>query len=166
MLEVAQKYKDILSLKFCDCVMNPRYKYYNGSSYWDEYKPTDSMWVKHEFVSVRDGTVIGYFKYGISRETYSANALQIINFESCPSITFSKDLRQFLINVFEKYGFNKLNYVCVPENPIIETYRKMTKKFGGRIVGTKKQEFLLEDGKLYNCELFEITKDEYYSNKR
>ena len=44
---------------------------------------------------------------------------------------------------------------------IEKTYDKMVKKYGGNIIGIKRDEAKLIDGKFYDLKLYEILADEY-----
>jgi hypothetical protein len=160
MLDVAIKYKEQLNKLQYDLWFNDKYKYWNNSIYYQEFQINSDTWNKHQFVSVKDGKVIGYIAYNIARETNSVYALSVINF-SDNKIIFGKDLRQALNDIFDKYRFNKIDFTVVIGNPIEETYDKMVKKYGGNIIGIKRDEAKLIDGKFYDLKLYEILADEY-----
>lgn len=161
MLDIAQKYENKLKILFANIVFDMQFKFFIGSSYRDEYKASDSTWNKHEFVSIYKDKIIGYLKYRIDRDSNVANGMQIINFTNKPNIIFAKDLKQFLIDIFEKYQFRKLRYACYVGNPIEESYDKMTLKHGGRIVGIQKENDKLLDGNYYDCKLYEILRKDF-----
>jgi len=161
LLDIAQKYEDQLKLLFANITFDERFMFLSGASYRDVYRVSDSTWGQHEFVSIYKNEIIGYFKYTINRDSYYANNLQIVNFTCKPNIIFSKDLKQCLTNIFEKYKFRKLSYCCFIGNPIEKSYDKMTIKHGGRIVGIEKEASRLLDGNFYDCKLYEILKKDY-----
>lgn len=166
MLHVAIKYAEQLRNKFHSVWFDERYKFWAGSNFFEEWQPAESTWVNHQFVSVRDGEVIGYIAYEIDRGAGDlAYGLNIINFESEPSATFAMDLGQALENIFDKFNLRKLNFYVVVGNPIEKSYDKMCEKYGGRIVGTQKQNTRLFDGKYYDEKLYEILKEDYENRK-
>lgn len=56
-----------------------------------------------------------------------------------------------------------MNFIVVVGNPIEKSYDKMIKKYGGRIVGTYKEDVKLIDGEYYDKKLYEILASEYFS---
>lgn len=165
MLEHAIKYQDILRIKFRETWFNERYKFWNSANYFEDFTAQDSTWVEHQFASVRNGEVIGYIGYKINRADGDAvYALSIINFEESPSATFSLDLGKALKNIFEKYNFRKLTFSVIVGNPIEKAYDKMCERYGGRIVGTLKENVRLFDGKYYDEKLYEIMREDYFNN--
>jgi hypothetical protein len=60
---------------------------------------------------------------------------------------------------------NKLSYCVVIGNPIEAKWDKLTKEFGGRVIGIKEQDVVLQDGKLYDIKEYEILARDYF-NKR
>lgn len=140
MLDVAIRYIEQIKEKFHHTWFEDRYKYWNYANYFEEWNPAESTWVNHQFVSVRNGEVIGYIGYDIDRASGDvAYALNIINFEDNPSLTFSMDLGRALKDIFEKYNLRKLCFSVIVGNPIEKSYDKMCEKYGGRIVGIKKE---------------------------
>lgn len=162
MLDIAINYAEQVKLKFRQTWFKERYKYWTGTNYSDEWNPVESTWVDHQFVSERNGEVIGYIGYGIDRASGDvAHHLNIINFEEKPSITFARDLGQALTDIFEKYNFRKLSFYVVVGNPIEKSYDKMCERYGGRIVGIKRKNTRLIDGKYYDEKLYEIFREDY-----
>ena len=161
MLEPAIKYKDQLEKLQYDIWFQEKYKYWNCSVYYEAINIDINTWDKHQFVSVVNGNVIGYIGYNISREDNSTYSLSILNFTD-DKISFGMDLGQALKDIFEKYHFRKLNFNVVVGNPIEKSYDKMIKKYGGRIIGTKKEDVKLIDGEYYDKKMYEILAIEYF----
>jgi len=164
MLDVAGKYEQELQNLFANIMFNDKYKFYLGSSYMDKYKPYESTWNGHEFVSIHDRKIIGYMGYTIDRDANFAYSLRVINFED-KNLLFSKDLKRFLQNIFEKFNFRKLKFGVVVGNPIEKAYDRICLKFGGRIVGTYKQDTKLFDGQYYDWKMYEIFREDYLKSK-
>lgn len=143
-----------------------KYKYYIGATYSENFEAAKSTWGRHEFVSLdKDSHVIGYIGYSVSQTENKAYSLGIVNF-SDNKITFGKDVAQVIDNIFLKFNFNKLSYGVYAGNPIEATYDKLTKKYGGNIIGTMRRETKLMDGQLYDYKMYEIFKEDYVKNMR
>jgi hypothetical protein len=78
---------------------------------------------------------------------------------------FGKDIITALKEVFERYRFNKISFNVVRGNPVEKTYDKLIGRYNGRIVGIKKQEVRLLDGKLYDTKEYEILAVDYFNRK-
>lgn len=166
MLDVAIRHEAELVDLFRSVWFKDRYKYWTCSNFNEDYKVNTSTWVNHEFVSIRNGRVIGYIGYSIDRaDLDSAYALNIINFEERPSVTFARDLGNALTDIFEKYKLRKLSFSVVIGNPIEKSYDKMCNMYGGRIVGVKKKHVRLIDGELYDEKLYEVLREDYERRK-
>lgn len=166
MLDVAIRYQDQLIDKFRSVWLKERYKFWTGTSYFDDWQPINSTWVDHQFVSIRNGEVIGYIGYAINRADGDiVHDLNIINFEDKPSVVFAQDLGQALMDIFEKYNFRKLNFCVIAGNPAEKAYDKMIKRYGGRVVGYRKENTRLFDGKYYDNKLYEVMREEYFRKK-
>ena len=162
MLEPAIKYKDQLEKLQYNIWFNDKYKYYNYNTYYNSMQIDDNTWNRHQFVSVFNDEVIGYIAYDISRNDNSVDGLRIINFSDNKAV-FGVDLGKALRDIFEKYKFRKLNFNVLIGNPIEKSYDKMIKKYGGRIVGTCKEDIKLSDGQYYDRKLYEIFASEYFN---
>lgn len=166
MLVPAINYSCQLTEKFNEIWFDDKYKYFNFASYYDSFKVDDSSWNKHQFVSIdNNGNIIGYIGYNVDRQTYSCNGLGIVNFTD-NKIIFGKDLRQALVDIFEKYKFRKLNFSVLIGNPIEKTYDKLIEKYNGRIVGIYFEDIKLMDGEFYNKKSYEIFRDDYLRAKK
>ena len=60
---------------------------------------------------------------------------------------------------FEKFGFNKIQGVCMSCNP---ASRRVMEKIGMKFEGTLRQD-LLKDGIYYDIDRLSILKSEYYN---
>lgn len=165
MLDIAIKYEEELKYLFRNLWFQDKYKYYNYSIYFSDFEIDKDSWNRHQFVSLdKDGSIIGCICYDIDRETNSAKNLNIVNFTDNAKI-FGIDLKRAIIDIFEKFKFNKLRFTVVIGNPVEESYDKLVNTYGGRIVGLYKYEAKLFDGSLRDVKLYEITKDEYNAAK-
>lgn len=166
MLDLAINYVEQVKQKFRSTWFEDKYKYYHCANFCEDWTPEESTWVRHQFVSVKDGEVIGYIGYQIDRSAGDlVYGLNIINFESVPSMTFSIDLGHTLKNIFEKFGLRKLSFSVVVGNPIESSYDNMCERYGGRIVGVQKDHVRLIDNKFYDEKLYEILSEDYWKSK-
>lgn len=165
MLDLAIKYQDQVISKFRDTWFKDKYKYFNNANYFEDWVIKDSTWTNHQFVSVRNGEVIGYIGYNIDRSWDLVNDLAIINFEDSPSMVFAADMGHAIRDIFEKYQFRKLCFSVIVGNPIEKAYDKMCLKYGGRIAGIRKKNARLIDGNFYDEKLYEIFREDYINAK-
>lgn len=166
MLDVAVKYNEELKNKMCGIWFKDKYKYYNFDTYYEVYEPDTKSWNRHEFASLdSSGNVIGFIKYNIDRQTYSCSGLAAINFTENKA-TFGIDMGTVLIDIFDKFKFNKLSFSVVIGNPIEKSYDKVISRFGGRIVGVFKKDTKLIDGDFYDVKHYEIFREDYLKSKK
>lgn len=166
MLDVAIKYEEELKSLFRNLWFQDKYKYYNYSIYFSDFEIDKDSWNRHQFVSLdNEGSIIGCICYDICRETNSVRNLNIVNFTDSAKTLFGIDLKRVIVDIFERFKFNKLRFTVVIGNPIEKSYDKLINTYGGRIVGVYKDEAKLFDGGLYDVKLYEITKDEYEAIK-
>ncbi|HEX2986087.1 MAG TPA: GNAT family protein [Caproiciproducens sp.] len=163
MLDLAAKYESELQMSFADAFMNPKNLFYFGGGYSDKYKASETTWNKHEFVSIKDGKVLGYLSYNINQRTNSADGMCAINF-GAKNLTFSNDFMQFLKDIFDRFKFRKLSFGVYIGNPAEKMYDRYIKKFGGRIVGISKGSDRLTDGNYYDYKMYEIFRDDYLNH--
>jgi len=175
MLDHAKKHEEKLRQLFLDIDFDPFYKYSDLSVYRETFKLPENTWESNHFVSVCNDTkqgqiILGMVKYSISRINNSVQGLFIIRFggeksKDAPNgYIFGNDVMTAIKDIFEKYNFNKINFVVVIGNPIEKTYDKLVKRYNGRIVGIRKQDTRLIDNKLYDVKEYEILADDYFKS--
>lgn len=165
MIDIANKYADELKNKFFDTWGKEKYKYWQINGY-DKGCPAfpETNYNEAHFVILDNNDIIGYISYTIYRQTKSIGNFEAVNF-SDNKILFGLSLFRVLKNVFEKDGFNKINFNVAVGNPIEKSYDVFIKRYGGRIVGTYKDDIILSDGTLCDYKLYEIMKVDYLKNK-
>lgn len=167
MLKLAYFYKQQLQEEYQKIIFDEKYKFYFCQSYWDyEFHTStgDSNWYGIEYVSVnKDGDIIGYLGADINRDSNKVNCLKIINFKNKGNITFSKDLYNFLMELFTKYKVRKIEFSVVVGNPIEKMYDKYVQKYGGHIAGQYTKYIKLIDGEYYDYKMYEIFREDYLS---
>lgn len=161
MIDSAVNHIEELKKKFNSIWFQDKYKYYNYNMWYDNFEVDNNTWHRHQFVSIdSNGNVIGYISYSVNRQTYNASELAIINF-SDNIFTFGKDLKQVLVDIFEKFKFEKLSFSVVVGNPIEKSYDKLIAKYGGFIIGISTQETKLYDNEYYPVKYYEILRENY-----
>jgi len=164
MLKSAYLYQEEIQIEYEKIKFDEKYKYYFVHSYRNEkfkLMQGNKDWDGIEFVSVKDGEVIGYLMATIDKDWNVATGLRIINFKNKGNITFASDLYKFLESLFVKYEVRKLQFQCICGNPIEGMYIKYCERYGGNIVGTFHDAILLDDGKVYDYKLFEVFKKDF-----
>ena len=161
MLDVAINHIEELKKKFNSIWFQEKYKFYNYDMWFNNVEVDDNTWNRHQFVSLNNnGEIIGYIAYQVERQTHNASKLAIINFTD-NKIVFGRDLKQVLVDIFEKFKFNKLSFSVVIGNPIEKSYDKMVKKYGGCVVGVAANETKLYDNEWYPVKYYEILRENY-----
>lgn len=164
MLKPAQRYEGELADSFRKIWFDEKYMFYNNGCFYQDFETLENTLDGHQFVSVINGTVIGFIGYSIDRVGNIVYDFNAINF-SDNKIAFSKDLVQAVDEVFTKFNFNKIEFEVLKGNPAEKMYDKFIKQCGGRIVGTYTDHVQLIDGKLYDCKMYELFKKNYMKNR-
>ena len=162
MLKPAFAYKDKLQQKYNEVIFQDKYKFWNCDNYWEyEFKLSPDSWTSIEMVSVDSaGNVIGFFKAGITRAVEKVSSLSVANFCDA-NLVFSKDLKQFILDLLFKFNFRKIEWTVVIGNPAEKTYDKFIEKYGGQITGIHRETTRLQDGNYYDMKGYEIFKSEF-----
>lgn len=165
MLVPAQFYTDEIKKALLNTWYVDKYKYYHNGSFFDEVEIENTTWNRHQFAAIdKNNGLRGYISYNINRQNYYVDSICAINFTN-DIVGFSYDLRQALTDIFEKYGFAKITFCVVVGNPIESSYDQLVEKWGGRIVGTFKEDVLLFDNKKYDRKYYEIMASDYFNHK-
>ena len=98
--------------------------------------------------------ILAYFSASINRRLYKVDSIEVIIFKK--DLVSSRDLLTFVKNLTDKFGFHKVNFEAVVGSPGEVVYDKHLKILNARIVGIKKKETRLSDGKWYDVKLYEI----------
>lgn len=164
MLKRAIQYKSQINNLFIEASDNPKNRFFT-QSYW-EYIPkiTESNWTNQQMVSVdKSDNVIGWLEAEISVKQHYINNLSVIRFRDDEryNYTFSKDFHEFFAKLFMHYEYRKINYNSVVDSPNEKWYDEFTMKYGGRIVGVKKEHFAMENGKLCDLKIYELFRNEF-----
>lgn len=162
MLKIAKPFEAALTAKLMDICFVEKYKYYHASNYvsYDIQLDNDS-WNKIEMVSVdKNNEILGFFVATINRTAHTISNISAINFGE-KNLTFSRDFRQFIENLFVVHKFRKIVFEVLVGNPAENMYDKYCERYGGRIIGTLKEEVLLYDGTYCDLKKYEIMKTDF-----
>jgi hypothetical protein len=165
MLEAAILHTEELNRLIPQTAYEDKYKYLNCGWIGLTYKPKEDNWQGNEFVSVhKHGRVTGYIAYEIHRQAYKVNNFVMMNFTN-DKVTFGKDLLQAIMDIFLKFGFNKMNFMVHCGNPIERSYDRLVERLGGRISGYYQDEVKLSDGTYCDSKSYEITLKDFLGSK-
>jgi hypothetical protein len=165
MLEWAKKYEDQLKKIQMDKMFDLSYQWEwigHARQILLPTDETDTYW----FVSTVKGQVIGEMGYTHDYMPKSAGHIFCAHFTNDNYFTFGKDLTQMVYDIFDKFHFNKASYSVVIGNPAEKTWDKFTKKYGGRIIGYREEDVVLQDGLLYDIKDYEIMAEKFFKAKR
>lgn len=157
--------EDLVQTMINKCWFNEYYKYFNQG--WNEVEKIEESTEKtHQFVSVnKNGQLCGIIFYHIDRRTNSVCGLNAASFRA-DKLTFAKDLRQAIDDIFCKFNFRKLCFGVVIGNPVERTYDRFIERYGGRIAALYKEDTLLQDGTLADIKVYELFKTEYMKHRK
>jgi hypothetical protein len=140
---------------------HPKMKYL-VEDVWDFTIPVDSSNDKYlQFVSVDpSGTIQGFFSAEVNRKLYHITNLEVIHLVHDKDIrsntVFSRDFASFIKNLTGQFGFRKVNFEAIVGSPGEKIYDKHLKTFNARVVGIRKNEVRLSDGKFYDVKMYEL----------
>lgn len=161
MLDIANKYTDQLNKLFMTVAYDDKYKFINCGYSNLVYKPRDDNWTGNDFVSLdSNGNVIGYMSYEINRQSWNVSGFVAMNFSNNKSV-FGKDLLQMIADIFLKFNFQKIRFCVYVGNPIEESYNRLVRLSGGRVVGTCFKDRKLSDGLYYDSKEYEILREDF-----
>lgn len=166
MLKRAILYKDELNKKYIEALDNERNKYFYGMYNNFSITVDESDWNSLQFVSVdKNNNIVGYIRGDIDRCVNYISSLAFINFTGQANVTFSKDCLKFFDLVFNTYKFNKIDWCVFVGNPAEKVYDKLIDKYGGRVVGTYKNDVYTYDKQLCDRKLYELMREDYLKNR-
>jgi len=164
MLKLAYPYQEQLNRAWQSVVLKEKYQFYNfGSCWYYKIALDDSSWDNLQMVSVdKSGGVLGYLSAQFDRGSNKVQNVGAVNFGDV-NVTFSRDFHQFLTELFTKHHFRKIEWSVVVGNPAERMYDKITAKYGGRVIGIRRESTITADGVLRDEKEYEIFRDDYYA---
>ncbi|MGE5423389.1 MAG: hypothetical protein ACM3QW_09000 [Ignavibacteriales bacterium] len=112
-----------------------------------------------QMVSIHQDHLIGYLSARINRDTNTAYDIHIMNFMAKNDI-FTADLFEFYIMLLNQFGIDRIVWNVIVGNPAEKLYDRLAENYGGRIVGTFKNDVRLYDGQLYDTKWYEMYKNQ------
>lgn len=165
MLKSAQLYTDQINEKLIAGWYDLENQYYSCCVGTGMYEPDSHNGNVHAFASVDENdNVIGYIKYRVNWVALSATDFEIISFDK-GNLIFIQDLSQVIHDIFEKYNLNRMDWICIADNPAMRGYRNFINKYGGSECGYYREAERLLDGKLHDYVVFELMKREFEESK-
>ncbi|PYG88484.1 hypothetical protein LY28_01333 [Ruminiclostridium sufflavum DSM 19573] len=164
MLKLAFSYQEKLNHVWQSIAFKDKYQFYSGDIWWSYKVELDSSsWDNIQMVSVgNNDNILGYFGAHIDRQSNKVSSIGAINFGNV-NVTFSKDFYQFLYELFTKHKFRKIEWYVIVGNPAEKLYDRIISKYGGRVVGIKKEATMMADGTLRDEKEYEIFKCDFES---
>lgn len=162
MLKPAQLYAEELNKKILATWYDPDYMWYNASvGEFGIDLPDNNEQFRH-FVSVDENdNILGYISYTVDWKVKSAEDWGIVAFVK-NSKTFGRDVHRAISDVFVLNGFQRIEFHCYADNPILDTYQSLVAKYRGEQLGIRHRWTRLPDGELHDSVLFEILKEQYF----
>jgi len=162
-LKIAFPYQEQINRAWQSIAFNPKYQYYNASDWWSyTVEIANNSWETIQMVSVdKYDHVLGFLGVQVDRVPNKVSNVGVINFGEV-NLTFSKDFFQFLTELFTKHKFRKIEWYVVCGNPVEKMYDKIVQRYGGRIVGVRKQAVMIL-GELCDEKIYEIFRTDFES---
>lgn len=161
MLKPAYIKSNELNYKMAETMLDPYYKFYHLSYAEAEIVVEESFWQKVQLVSVnKDDEVCGYFKAVWTRPENTISSISAINFNKNESTLFASDVMEFFRYLLFVLNAKKIEFNSIIGNPATPHYDSIVKNLGGRVIGTKKYEYLINDD-YYDAKLYEIINDRW-----
>lgn len=162
----AKLYEEEIRHKMWEIWYDEKYQFYfGGTQRWDFSIQDGNNGYENRVFAVldRNDSLIGCISYSVDIEMRVAYSFGAINF-SDDKFTFGKALFQVINECFTKYGLNVIEWNVICGNPIEKSYDKMCKKFGGRIIGIRKNRARDIFGNIHDDKIYEILKEDYMNS--
>ena len=165
MLEPAIRYKGAVTDKYYSIWNDPFYKYLWLYEWRDTSNIVENSWEEHQYVSVKDGEVIGYIGYGIKRSARVTDSWTLVLFNRQCLREFYKDAMQVIDEHFTLWNFSKMEWDVVTKNPAMSVYDKLAARFGGSVTGIKHKTCMVSGGELCDVKSYELFREDYLKNR-
>ena len=164
MLKPAILHKGALPTCWAKVSMDTRYRFFSENYWIFDGNINNDNWHSHQFASVdQSDNVVGFFSVSIDRPCHFAYNMGAIRFkmEGRYDVLFAKDFKEFFYKLFYFYKYNKLNFdVCIG-SPYEKMYDKFAKRYGARIIGTKMQQWKLQDSTICDLKMYELPREQF-----
>jgi hypothetical protein len=122
----------------------------------------DTNWSKHQFVSIENEyNIVGYLEASVNRTVRYIDNLVLINFRKTWNPTFARDLKEFVLRLFLRYNYSKINFSVNVNTRNEKIYDKFIYRYGGRVVGTFMKHKILQSGIVVDHKYYEIMREDF-----
>lgn len=160
MIKAAQGYKEELNKRLMETWYDIDYQWFESDVDRHEFTIYDNNIYTTQLVSVdEDDSVVGYLSYSSPFMSKCVCSICAVSFMK-PNVQFINDVITHLLSLL-LYGHAKvIQFTCYADNPAIDGYRKLIKRFGGKELCTQRNTGYLLDGKYHDSVLFELHVDD------
>jgi len=165
MIKNGYLYKESLAKLYTERWYDPHYKWwFSGSAHWElELDSSDEN--RRHFVSINSkGEIIGHFSYRFDYESRNACNFGMILFDPKYKALFGRDILRHIDTLFNEWNCHSMVWQVIIGNPAEALYDKFIRHYGGRIVGTYKDDACIY-GKYYDTKAYQLLHSEYKSDR-
>lgn len=159
MLVAAKNYEQELQSLARTTWYDEKYQYFWCGYYSDLNFHEDDFWHR-DFAYIENGKVKGFFSYKMDRDARSITSFGLLSFFG-PSVAFMNEVMKHIKWLFDAGIVDRMEFFAFESNPVMRSYQRMVKRFGGKPVGKLTRAMRLYDGKLHNSIIFEILREDY-----
>lgn len=162
MIENSLLHREEVQRQFLNIWYNKTFEYYFGDElrHIDDNMNPDPQ--RRSFVSLdKNGSIIGFISYYFDPVCRLVTSMGAINFTGQDRFTFGKDLMRVIDDIFVKYHMETLEWAVICGNPIEESYDRICKRIGGRILCTRHARATDLAGNILDDKVYEVTRQEY-----
>ena len=153
MLYPAQLYREELKCKLIECWYKPEYDYYFMGEY-SEFNVCDNAYWRTDLVHLdENGEVDGYFSYQKNDAAKSISQFGLISFTGKGGALVWDCIQH--IDKLVSEGLHRMEWWAVSDNPANKIYKKLIKRYGGRIAG-RMRDCNYFGGKYHDSVMYEI----------
>lgn len=165
MLANARLYQDEIRKEFYKIWYDPKYQYYfGGEGRWDFQVGNNEY--HYDFASVdKDGNLLGYISYSFDHTIRLANCFGAINFSE-DKITFGRDLRTVINDLFMKFNAETLEFNVIIGNPAERSYDRIIKRIGGKVLCIRHARAKDLAGHNLDDKVYEVTREDYLKHTK
>lgn len=162
MLKPAISYQGAINIELTNRWHDPKYQYYNICR--ELYDASTSADYKHEFVSVNfDNKILGFIMFETPSNCLSAMDWEMVSFIETTDynsfLIWTSDILDAINLAFIFENRIRIEFRCTDGNPVIRSYRKFIKRFGG--IELRLRQYIKIRDELHDEYLFEIMRDEF-----
>lgn len=169
MLKPAILYEDKLNQKLKLIAYDKKYWYYLNNRYCTNNIRFEPCEGHHAFVSIDPKTddVLGYIHYTINSVTNRVPSIGVIHFDdpNTSGMAFSTDFIRCLMELFEVYRFNSVEFAANERNPAVNMYERITELANGVQLFHTRESTIAPDGVICGEVGFEILYSDYMKSK-